>query len=191
VNLRQALLLVCIVAAGTVAMAQEHGGHGFDEHAKRTIMWQLLNVSVMVAGLVYYLKTPIRKMFSDKRVAYMAAAERAEAARKLAEQEHMEIEVRLTKLESTADESVSRARAEAADMKKSLIAEAENMSRKIREEAEVAAQLEVVNAKNILRQQLISESVALAKSTIQTKVSSEDHKRLQGDFINNIQAGQQ
>lgn len=193
-KLSQAFLLISIVAAGAVAMAADaHGGgdHGMTDQVKTTLFWQAVNVTVMFAGLIYLLRKPVRDFFSNKKSSFVAAAEKANEIRKQAEQEQSDIRVRLTKLESTADESISRARAEAADMKKQMILEAETMTKKIKEEAEAAARLEIEKAKNKLRNQMIADAIEQAKNNIETKVSSEDHKRLQGDFINNIQAVQQ
>ena len=102
----------------------------------------------------------------------------------------MQIQTRLSKLESTADESISRARAEAADMKRQMVADAEALSKRLREEAASAAKLEVERAKNELRETLIHESLEAARTQLSSKVTAEDHKRLQSDFIQNIQAGQ-
>jgi F-type H+-transporting ATPase subunit b len=174
-----------------VSLAEEHAAHG-EAHAIPTklIAYQTLNVVLMIVALVYFLKEPVRKFFLDKRSLFLSAAQKAEAARKAAEDEHAQIKVRLTKLESTADESVVRARAEAADMKKQLIAEAEVLSKRIRQEAEEAARNEVEKAKNQLRESLIRESLEMAKSQLASKVTPEDHKRLQTEFISNIQAVQ-
>ena len=103
---------------------------------------------------------------------------------------HIQIKVRLTKLASTAEESVTRARAEAADMKAQLISDAQALSSRIREEAMLSAKFEVEKAKNQLRAQMIKESIDLSRQQMSSKVSTEDHQRLQGEFITNIRGVQ-
>lgn len=176
-----------ILAAASVAY-----GAGGEHGAVPTtlITYQAINVIIMFAALIYFTKAGVRKFFQEKRAAYLSAAQKSEAARKAAEDEHTQIQARLSKLENTADESVARARAEAADMKKQLISEAETLSKRIREEAEQSARLEVQRAKSQLRESLIKDSVEAAKGQLGTKVSAEDQKRLQSDFISNIQAVQ-
>jgi len=174
-------------------MAQASGGEqgsGHDAIPVQTLIYQTINVTILFAGLIYFLKNPIKNFFLDKKTLFLSASEKAQAARAAAEQEHIEIQVRLTKLESTTDESISRARAEAADLKKQLIEEAHIISKRIKSEAESAARLEIEKAKNHLREQMIAESVKLTRTQLNTKVSSEDHKRLQGDFIESIRAVQ-
>ncbi len=188
-------VLAPVLLFSIAALANEgaaHGEHsaGLDEHTIKTIIYQAINVGALVVGLIYFLRVPVQKFFSVKKAEYVSAANKAQEARKAAEDEHMQIKVRLNKLESTADESVSRAKAEAAEMKNQLIAEANAISKRLREEAIAAAKLEVEKAKNSLREELIKESFALAKESLESKVSTEDHSRLQGEFINNIQAVQ-
>jgi F-type H+-transporting ATPase subunit b len=169
--------------------ASEHGAaHG--GIPTKTVIYQILNLTLLIGGMIYFLREPTRKYFQDRRAEFLNAAQKAEAARKAAEQERMEIQVRLSKLESTADESISRARTEAADMKKQLIAEAEALSKRIREEAEIAAKFEVERAKNQLRENLIKESLEVAKVQLSSKLTEDDHKRLQSEFISNIQGVQ-
>lgn len=182
-----------ILAAASVAFGAgaEHGGeHGAIHIPTKLITYQAINVIIMFAALIYFTRAGVRKFFEEKRATYLSAAQKAESARRAAEEEHNQIQVRLSKLENTADESVSRARAEAADMKKQLIAEAEALSKRIREEAEQSARMEIQRAKNQLREALIRDSVEAAKGQLGTKVSAEDQKRLQSDFISNIQAVQ-
>ena len=140
--------------------------------------------------MVYLLKAKVKKYFVDKKAEYVAAAEKSMSARKQAEEEHLQIKVQLNKLESTSDESISRAKAEAAEMKSQMLAEAQAISKRIREEAAATARLEVERAKVRLREELIAEAFVIAEAQMNSKVSKDDHARLQGEFINNIQAVQ-
>ena len=187
-------LSVIFTLSSLAAWAQEHGGHGeeggHDGIPTKIIIYQTINVVLLIIGMIYFLREPLKKYFQERRSLFLSEAKKAEAARKAAEQERMDIQVRLSKLESTADESIERARAEAADMKKQLIAEAEALSKRIREEAQEAARLEAEKAKNQIREALIKESLETARTQLTARVTPEDHQRLQSHFINNIQAVQ-
>lgn len=187
------LIPTLLVFLSQAALASSEGGHGEAHHAEipvKLVVYQTINVVAMLIGLFIVLKKPLQSYFKEKKATFLSAAQKAEAARKSAEEERAQIQTRLSKLESTADESVSRARAEAADMKKQMIADAEAMSKRLREEAASAAKLEVERAKNELRQMLIKESLETSRQQLSSKVTAEDHKRLQTDFIQNIQVGQ-
>ncbi len=179
--------LTTIIALPAMAMAAEGHSAGLDEKTIKTIVFQAINVGVLIAGLVYFLKKPTREFFKNKKETFVAAARKSLEARQTAENEKMQIQVRLNKLESTADESLSRAKAEAADMRTQMLAEAETISKRIRQEANSAARLEVERAKNHLREQMIADATTLSRGQMQ-KVTTEDHQRLQGAFIDNIQA---
>ena len=185
---RSLFVTLCLLAS--VAMAAEHGGeaHGLNEHTIHTIIFQAINVSLLFAGLVYFLRKPVKDFFKTKQQDFVATSQKALELKRVAELERADIQVKLSKLESTNDESLSRARAEAADMKKNMIAEAQALSKRIHEEAEVAAKLEVEKAKNRLRQQMIREAATIAGQQMKDKISGDDQKRLQSEFIDHIQA---
>lgn len=184
------IFLTLVILLPVFAFAQEHGAHAatLDGHAIKTIIYQFINIAILVGGLIYFLKDSVRAFFKEKREVYLAAAEKAQAARRAAEEEHMHIKVQLTKLESTAEETISRARAEAADMRNQMVAEAQAMSKRIKEDAEAASRLEVEKARATLRAQMIQEAGRMAEQSIKKEVSSDDHRRLQIDFIQNIEA---
>jgi F-type H+-transporting ATPase subunit b len=179
-------LLIFMVTLPTVALAAGKG----EGVPWGTVAAQAFNVSLLFGTLFYFLRTPVKNFFANKKTNFVSAAEKSQAARKAAEAERIEIHVRLTKLESTADETISRARAEASDMKKQLIAEAKSLSEKLRQEAQVSAKLEVERAKNALRAAMIQDATKLAREEMGNKISGEDHGRLQGQFIQNIQGVQ-
>lgn len=180
------LIVLNILATQALASGAQHEG-GVPVN---TIIFQAINLGIIVAGMFYYLKKPVKQYFVEKNKSFIQAAEKSQAARKQAEEEHLQIKVQLSRLESTADESLSRAKAEAADYKKQLLAEAEVISKRISDEAAAAARLEVEKAKNQLRAQMIKEATEQARGQMQNQVSASDHQRLQGEFINNIQAAQ-
>lgn len=177
--------LLTLVSQAAFA-AEGHGG-GHEAFPWDFVGFQVVNVTILVVGLVYFTKDAARKYFAERHQVFVAAAQKAQAARSQAEAEHTEIQVKLSKLESTAAESISRAKAEAAELKHQLVAEAEAASKKIKTEAEQAARLEIERAKNHLREQLIQDAVVAARAQLSQKVSSDDHQRLQGEFINNMQ----
>lgn len=173
------------------ALAFANSGEHHEGIPWETIGYQTVNVIILLGIIVYFGTKPIKEFFTNKKTQFLAAAEQSVKIRKAAEEAHDDIKVKLNKLESTADESVERAKADAADLIKQMLAEAESLAKKIKIDTESAANIEIERAKTHLREQLIQESLMMARKQLEAKVSNEDHKRLQGDFINNIQAVQQ
>jgi len=181
------ILLPCLVKA---AEPGEHGPASLDPHTLRTLIYQFINVALLVVGLVYFLKDGVRQFFQDKQKEFLAAEEKAQAAKQAAQAEHLAIQIKLTKLESTADENLSRAQAEASDLRNQMLKDAQEISERIRHEAKIAALHEVEKARESLRHQMIVEAAKLTEQNMKEKVSSDDHRRLQGDFIQNIETVQ-
>jgi len=184
------LFALVLLAAAFAGAAEEAHHEGLTAHEKSTIMYQTINVSLLVLGLIYFLREPVRTFFSDKRKAFQAAAEKAAQALQIAEDNRIAIEVRLNQLKGTADESLSRARAEAADMRNQMLKDAAEISARLQKEAKATAALETNKAREALRLQLITQAASLTEEFLEKKVTAADQSRLQGEFIDNIQTVQ-
>jgi F-type H+-transporting ATPase subunit b len=176
-------LLIIIILPQILLAA---GGGGFDEYTKKKVIYQAINVTILFAAGIYFLKNHVIVFFKERKEVFVMAATKAEKIQKAAEEDQMALEVKLQKLESTSEESLLRARAEAAEMKKALINEAQETTRRIKEEASLAAQLEVEKAKNKIRSEMISASLKAATVDLNTSVSEEQHKGLQKEFISGL-----
>lgn len=181
-------LVMMLMLVGSVAMAA--GGHHGEGVPTKTIIYQTINVAILFAGLFYFLKNPVKKHFADKRAAFLADAAKSQAAREAAERELKDVQQRLAKLETSKDESISRAKAEAADLRNQLVADAQALSKRIQEDAKTAAQNEIERAKKELREELLRESIVAARKDLTGQVSSADQQKLQDQFISNIKTVQ-
>ena len=184
-------LLLILSLFASAALGSE-GGHqaGHEGVPWMTVFYQALNVTIMFGGLFYFLKDGVKAHFKGKKEEYLSAFEKADSARKNAEAEKLQIEVKLSKLDSTLDETISKAKKEAAEMKLQIIQDAKEIAQRIRDEATQSVQTEIVKAKNQLRDFLVRESIQGARKQLGSKVSSEDHQRLQSEFVAGLQVVQ-
>lgn len=184
------LVFMLTLLAQTVAHAagDSHGGGHGEGGIPEVVMYQAINVSIIAVAMFFLLRKGIVETFRAKKAEFLEAASKAEKAVKAAQHEHEEIRIKLQRLETNSEESLSRAKAEAADLRKSIIAEAELVSKRIREEAAATAKLEVERVKNQLREQMIRESIEAAKKMLEQKVGSAEQEMLQKNFTNDIQA---
>ena len=169
------------------ASATEHGGH---EAAIPNIVWlQFVNFGLYAALLFFALKKPVLTFFSSRETNYRDAIKKAEAAKAEAETKRREIQERLTKLESTRDQSIEQARAEAAALRAQIIEEAKTLAAKLKTDAEQTAAVELERAKVALRRELLDQSVLLATKLLsdKDKLQEQDQKRLQSEFVEKIQ----
>lgn len=177
-----------VMGASIAFAAGGHGEHGGEVHVPKVVLYQLINVLILFGGLFYFLKNVVIKFYADRKANYLSAAQKSQAAREEAEKQFVEVKNKLDKLEATTDESISRAKAEAVDMKNDLIKEAQEVAARIKKEAEQTAKIEIQKAQTQLREQLLKDSIEAAKAVLSKDIGSADHQKLQSEFVNKVQA---
>lgn len=177
--------LAALVSPSLAVAASAGGAHA--EGIPSAVIFQAVNFVLYAALLYFVLRKPVVSYFRNREQDFKAALIKAEAARKEAEQRRQEIQDRLYKLESTTDQSIAQARADAEALKVKILQEAEQLSTNLREEARRTAALEVEKAKHQLREELLNQSVALSKKMLEEKMAEPDQKRLQTEFVDKIQ----
>lgn len=184
--------LLLTLANAAMAAESGHDAHGAAHHGPdmTLVMWQALNVGILIIGLIYFLRKPVREFFAGQKAAYLDASAKTLAARTAAENDLKHIRAELNRIETTAAESVARARAESSDLKRQMVTEAESTAQRLRMDAETSAKLEVQRAVVSLRAELLQEAVAAARQQMSKGVTQEDHVRLNQEFIRNIEASQ-
>lgn len=179
------LLSLIIFVLPMVSLANEHAEHVIEIPSK-TIFWQVFNLTIMFAGIIYFTKNQIKAAFLARRESYIEASKKSANAKKEAEKSYLEVKHKLEQLQSAQDESLARATAEAADMRNSLIAEANALAKRISDEAEQAIKIEVARAQAQLKEQLIKDSVSAARLVLVKDVATADQTKLQTEFVNHI-----
>lgn len=178
-----------LIIGTSVAFAAAHGEHEAGPvEIPRVVLYQLINVVIMFGALYYFLKDVVVKVYADRKANYLAAAQKSQAAREEAEKQFVDIKHKLDQLETSESESLSRARAEANDMKHALIKEAQEAAARIKNEAEQTAKIEILKAQMHLREQLLKDSLDAAKAVLSKDIGSADHQKLQSEFVNKVQA---
>lgn len=177
-----------ILLASSSALAA--GGHG-EGVPWKTIFWQVFNLTILFSGIIYLVAKPLRDFFAQRRAEYLETEKKSQSARKAAELQFSEVQQKLTHLEATREESYARAEGEAADMKKQLVRDANDLAVRIKAEAEATVRMEVLRAQLELRSEFVRESVQTARTVLQKDIGSQDHQRLQDQFVNQLQAGAQ
>lgn len=180
-------LLILLAASTVFAASGGHDAHG-PVHVPKAVIYQAINVTILFGGLFYFLRGAIVKFYKDRKAHYLVAAERSKAAREKAEQEYLDIKHKLSQLESTADESYNRAQVEAKNLREQMIKDGQEMAARIKHEAEQTAKIEIQKAQQHLREQLLKDAVKAAKATLTSDIGAADHQKLQGEFVNNVQA---
>ena len=181
-------VFLLVLGASCAYAASGHDEHGGEIHVPKVVIYQAINVVLLFGGLYYFLKDTVVKFYADRKATYVAAAQKSQAAREAAEKQFADIKNKLSQLEASTDESISRAKAEAADMKRAMLKDAQDVANRIKNEAEQTAKIEIQKAQTQLREQLLKDSVAAAKMVLSKDIGSADHQKLQSEFVNKVQA---
>ncbi len=175
-----------VAAISFGAQAEEHGGTHSNE-IPGYVLWQVINLTILAVALYKYGKDPIKDYFMNRQAEYLKQAEKSRAIFLEAEKEYADVKVRLETLSSTADTSIEKAKQDADEQKKQMIADARAAAVRLKEEAQLAAKLEAhrdtVRAKN----EIVLQALSGARHVLTTDIGGQDHQRLQSDFNKNIE----
>lgn len=179
VNIMILLMPAVVMAAG--------GGHGHDEGIPKVTIYQLINVVILVGGIIYFTKDGIIQFFSGRKAAYLEAAQKSAFAREQAEKEFVDLKNKIANIDATRADALKKAQEHADEVRKQILAESHEVSKRIRDEAELTAKLEVQRAQKELREQLLKDSLTAARTVLTKDLGANDQQKLQTDFINNIE----
>ena len=186
--MRRLLWIFAALLLAVVASANEGGGH--EEHAggiPTVVFYQIFNFVLYAGILIFLLRKKIAGHFRDRQQNFRQALVRAQAAQNEAEANKRDIQMRLAKQQAGETDSVGRAHAEAEELRRRILEEAELAARGLREEAHRTAQLEIERAKQELRAELVQEAMNIARRQWSEKMADNDQRRLQSEFVDKIQ----
>ena len=174
--------------ASLLAAGAAHASGGAQgESSFGPVIFQAINLAILLGIIVHYAKGPIRRSLHDRAAQVTkdideAGRLNAEAAARLKEYEE-----RLAGLKEAADEIVAEMRREGEAEKARLIAEAEADAERIRKEAERAVSNEIARAKARLEQEIAAQSIAAAERIVREKLVPADHRRLAGEYLSRLE----
>jgi F-type H+-transporting ATPase subunit b len=178
---------VVFLSAIFVFAAGGEGGHGHIPWGN-LIIPQLVNFSIVMGGLIFLLKTPLRNYFHDRAKSFEQLKQKAEAAKAEAERKNSEVRAQLTTLDTTSDKSLEEAKVESQKLRKQIVDEASVQATRIEEESSRMVQHELDRAVAALRTELVTNSVRFAESKIKEKVTPASQDKLNKEFLDKVQA---
>ena len=178
-------LLISFVAVAAEETAGSHEAQA--EGMPFSVVYQAANLLIYLAILFYFLRHPVKNYFRKKEENFREALVKADRAKHDAEVKKREVLNRLATLEETSEQSLREAKLEAEALKNKIIAEAHDLSLKMKEDARRTADFEIQRAKNELREELLTQSVAVAQKILNDKIVETDQQRLQTEFVDKIQ----
>lgn len=185
---RHAVPFVLLLAAAPVASLASGGA---EAAGPAGVPWweifkQAVNVGILAAVLVYFLKKPLSSYLKERSELLRksiddAAKARAEAGEKLAD-----IQSRMARLSGEIEEMNRRMEGEAAEEARRLHETAQAEIARVREQSRFAADQEVKKAREELRREAADLSAAAAEEMVKKSVTPDDQERIVRENIDKI-----
>lgn len=192
---RQLLLAaaVCLALIGlaSIGFASEggEGAHHVDTGKQmKDFMWRVIDFAALMGILFWALKKANAKgALADRQAGIEKALKEAEEARAAAEKKFAEYSQKLDQANKEIDDLSAAIRKEALLEKERIIAEANVTAAKIREQAQNAANQEVLKARAELREEAARLAVQLAEQSLKQNIRKDDQDRLVNDYLTKVE----
>ena len=185
-NRKQLLTLALQLAPVTLFAADESGSRGEGWLAPiwgvPMIVWQLVNLALVVALFYYLLKVRLPAFFKNRAIEIENALKKAREEEAVAKQKLQELEDKMDGLE----EEISKIRRDAGESaereKAALRKKAEDSASWLRAEAEEEFKKRERDAEKRLREAVVSEAIAMARAMIGQSLNDADKEKAFSEF---------
>ncbi len=152
----------------------------------RVVLYQAINLAILMGVLYYFLKDKVRAYYAGKRDSYLKAAREMEELKRKVQEQGQLLQEKIRKLDQTAEQSQKQAQADAQQYSQKLLAEARDQAEKLKRESERTISAEVYRAVEGLRAEIVDQSISSSRDLIQKQIKDSDQKRLQSEFVEKI-----
>lgn len=185
----QFVLLVALVSSGFASGGEggaHGGGHGGAAQWK-DFMWRCIDFAALVVILVWAIKkADMKKALADRQAGIDKALREADELKAAADKKFAEYTARLAQANKEAEELQKVIREDGLAEKARIVAEAKIAAEKIKTQAKVMADQEIVRAKTELREEASRLAVQLAGQTLKSAMRPDDQDRLVGEYLTKV-----
>lgn len=171
-----------IVAGATFAIASGEGHHVESGVLLKDFLYRLLNFSLTVAILVYFVSKPLKNALAGRREGIAQALKASEDAASVAEAKYAEYDKKLAQAEDEIVAIKESIKGEAELEKQRIIAEAKEAAEKIKQDAQNASDNEIAKARLTLQQEAATMAVGIAEDLLKKAITKEDQARLVEEY---------
>jgi len=180
-------LLVMLAAFGFANEGGEGAHHVDSGKQMKDFMWRCIDFAALAIIIIWAVKkADMKKSLSDRQEGIAKALREAEESRQAAEKKFAEYNQKLAAANVEMDELQAAMRQEGALEKERIIAEARVAAERIKEQAQTAANQEILKARIELRAEASRLAVSLAEQTLKEKIEQSDQNRLVGEYLTKV-----
>jgi F-type H+-transporting ATPase subunit b len=171
-----------------LALLAEEG----EAHAEKVLgipqwIWQLANLILFFAVLIYLVARPITTAFRNRQLEVERRLQEALGRRAEAARFEADIQERMQRLEGEVEEIRRQGLADGESARRALEERAREEAERIRRESEEEIERRVAAAKSELRQVAAGLTAAAAKEILAREINEDDRRRLLADSVSQLE----
>ena len=154
-----------------------------EEHASTFLglplwLWQLVNLALFLAALLYFVARPLAAMFRNRQLAVEERLREAKALRAEAARLEAEVHERMARLDQEIVEIRARGLAEGETERATLSEKGDREVERVRREADEEIGRRLAAAKQELRRTAADLTAGVAREVLAAQINDEDRRRL-------------
>jgi F-type H+-transporting ATPase subunit b len=173
-------------AAGAVRLVSEEGHEASTLFGLPLWIWQLLNLGLFVALLLYFVARPLGEAFRKRQDAIEQRRQEAEKQRAAVEGLARDIRERTAKIEKDIEEIRRQGVADGEEARRSLAARADEEAARIRKDADDEIGRRVAAAREELRAAAADLTGTAAADILAREITPADRERLLADGVERL-----
>ncbi|MBC7752759.1 MAG: ATP synthase F0 subunit B [Moraxellaceae bacterium] len=179
------LILVGIQICAFGAESAHGGAHGEDAIPTKTIMYQAINLGILLIVLFFAVRKTVVALFKARYVDYSSQAAKTEAANRQAQEALSDIKNRINQLQTSEQTAILNAQSDALALKNKMIQETQSQAEKLKADTKLIVAAELNNAKNEIRKEIINASIEIAKGQIKNS-AADITKKSEQSFLSDL-----
>jgi F-type H+-transporting ATPase subunit b len=172
--------------AGPAIASGGDDGHGGDS---KQMMWQAVNLVIILGVLFYAARKPVTAFFASRREQIQAGLDESAGLLRDAETRNSELQRRLADLDSELEDIREITRRRAEEESERVLAEARKSAERIQADAKAAVAQELRRAKRELRDEAAQLALDMAADLLKERIAETDRERLMDEFITRVEPG--
>jgi F-type H+-transporting ATPase subunit b len=150
------------------------------------VIWQIVSFVLLVLLLARFAKKPLASFLSRRREDIQNAIEQSASKKEEAEEQLAKWQKKVDFLNQEVEELHQKIRDEGEAEKKKIVNRAHEESERLRQQAGVIAEQELVKARAALKKEMVDLSVELAEKLLKDAMKPQDQERLIQEYIGKV-----
>jgi F-type H+-transporting ATPase subunit b len=177
-------ILFLLFASIALASGGEEGGH--DGKQMFEFIWKTVDFIVLVGLLYWMLAAKVKDLFAGRRRDIKESMENAAQQKAEAEAKYKEYSEKIEKASAEIDGIFEMIKAQGVAEKQKIIAEAEKVAKKIKEDSQMRTAQELKKASDQLRTEAVVLSVQMAEEIIKKNIAVQDHETIVREYMEKV-----